>query len=134
MRHPLLLALLLAACSRGGALPDDDLGEPMTQAPDALGPDDLARDLLTPDLRPCDTAAGWRICGAVCVSPLGDDNNCGACGRTCPPGDLGARAGCCNAQCVDKASNTSHCGSCFNVCGGAAPWCCAGACSSVRCS
>ena len=150
--RPLLLALLLAGCSRGGA---ECLDTPDCPAPMACDLQllrcvqvDEPRDLMSrtepldfsapPDLSPadlkCDLAAGWRFCSGVCVSPLGNDQNCGACGRSCGPSDLGAPTSCCNASCTDRKRDTNHCGRCFNVCGGAAPWCCDGMCSSQRCT
>lgn len=148
MRHPLLLLLLLAACSRGGAECLDSPDCPgaaacnletlrCEAAPQGADLQSRPPDLARPDLAPaadlaCNTAGGWKFCGAACVPPLGDDQNCGACGKACGASDLG-QLSCCNLGCVDRQRDVNHCGRCFNVCGGSAPWCCGGTCSSRPC-
>lgn len=65
-------------------------------------------------------ALGQVCCMGACVDTDEDTASCGACGRTCEPGDL-----CCDGTCVPD--DAAHCGSCGNVC---APGdlCCNGTC------
>lgn len=49
-------------------------------------------------------AADQGICGNTCISLLTDQNNCGACGKTC-----GASQGCSAGACVDCAANPAAC-------------------------
>ncbi|MFN8593179.1 MAG: pentapeptide repeat-containing protein [Thermomicrobiales bacterium] len=89
---------------------------------------------------PC-SGATPTCCGAApggtCVDLESDENNCGACGKTC-----GAGQSCCNGSCTatttcqalgrtcgtapDGACGTLHCG----VCSGSTPSCSNGACAT----
>ncbi|KAK2616707.1 hypothetical protein QQS21_000319 [Conoideocrella luteorostrata] len=58
-----------------------------------------------------------------CVNLKGtDNNNCGNCGRQCPPnttckgGDCGCPGDQCGKTCLNLANNPNNCGKCGNVC------------------
>src|SRR5437588_8083393 len=54
-------------------------------------------------------AAGELLCSGACADLLSDPENCGGCGRACPPGLYCVRGGCgascpgtvCGAECAD---------------------------------
>jgi hypothetical protein len=68
--------------------------------------------------------AGLFDCGGVCVDLLGDEANCGTCGRACDTGETCSNGLCCDAglvncggACVDTATDALHCGACGQRCG-----------------
>ncbi len=75
-------------------------------------------------------AAGDSNCcadpkGEVCTNVQSDVNNCGACNRTCPTGDVCSAGVCtcpiagdtnCNGVCTDLRNDPENCGACGNVC------------------
>jgi hypothetical protein len=116
---PLVWLALLGGCSSGGALyygaapdlgasagPFDlstgggrlDLstgGRPIDLSTGG-GPIDLSTprqplDLATPS---CGGCGGLLCCGTRCVDPMNDPNNCGGCGRACPPGNVCSGGNC----------------------------------------
>ena len=66
--------------------------------------------------------------GGVCVDPMNDNNNCGACGNVCAPGSACMGGACvptgptcgmmdCGGFTVDTCSDPSNCGGCGLFCG-----------------
>ncbi len=72
-------------------------------------------------------AAPSVACGTECVDTRYDPANCGACGRTCPGGQLCSAGVCgvvclggtiqCGTLCVDERDDPSNCGGCGVRCG-----------------
>ncbi|XP_040989056.1 protein GRIM REAPER-like [Juglans microcarpa x Juglans regia] len=50
-------------------------------------------------------------CKKHCRNVLGDQNNCGKCGKKCKQGER-----CCNGICTDVTRNANHCGKCNKKC------------------
>lgn len=82
----------------------------------------------------CIDGATYRDCNGLlddgCEVRIADDpQNCGACGKKCPPGTpcIGGECGClppevpCNGSCVNLESDHRNCGACGNVCGAHQP-------------
>lgn len=97
--------------------------------------------LSSPDERGNSSACGVGLsCGGVCVEPLSDDQNCGACGILCGAGQF-CNAGSCEAFCVEGQANcggtcvgvlsdSQNCGGCGLSCG-AGEFCDKGACTAT---
>jgi hypothetical protein len=85
-------ALSLAACYDFGSttVPPAPAGEPIgSQADSATEPfTDTSREAGAPDAE--GTCDGGILCDGVCVNPVADPKNCGACGNTCTTGVCGA--------------------------------------------
>ena len=94
---------------------------------------------------PADIAcgAGQTRCGSQCVDLRGSALNCGACGTSCPAGNVcvngacrascpGTQTLCNNNTCVSTGTDRAHCGACNNVCP-AGQVCSNGACT-VECA
>ncbi len=63
------------------------------------------------------------LCGSICVNTSKDQDNCGACGNVCPPGDLCSLGKCCpcgsvncGGVCTDVWHDPSNCGKCGKHC------------------
>jgi hypothetical protein len=66
-------------------------------------------------------------CGGACVDLDNDWLHCGACGKSCAPGQICSKGACaakcsggtseCDGACVDTRVDGSHCGKCKNACG-----------------
>lgn len=69
-------------------------------------------------------APSQLACGGVCVNPLDDNLNCGACAMACAAGSLCQAGQClcapgltnCGGQCVDLTVDPVHCGACYQSC------------------
>jgi hypothetical protein len=70
--------------------------------------------------------AGGLSCGGMCVDPMTDESNCGACGVACMSG-FSCQQGTCRCQggliacgnlCVSLTSDPAHCGGCQTSCTG----------------
>ncbi len=102
-------AALLAAC-----------GTPVVGGNQDGGGDVVAMD-TTPG---CD--GGQMVCSSRCVDPQTDRDNCGACGRACPGGQVCRMGACqvecpsgqslCDGRCVTTSGDREHCGMCGNAC------------------
>ena len=78
------------------------------------------------------------LCGATCIDPRSDPNNCGVCGVVCSSGQVCIAAKCgiacptgqmaCNSTCANLMTDGSNCGSCGNACPSLM------ACSSGKCT
>ncbi len=151
--RPLLLVLLLAGCSKGGAecldTPDCPEGvcdletlrcvaagseaDLMSTAPDLSRPD-LAGP---PDLRPADLACrveeGRTMCSGLCVDFWNSNDHCGICDKPCF-GRPEARFTCCKGVCDGLSASANNCGGCGKVCPAATHTCCNGVCTpGTRC-
>ena len=83
---------------------------------------------------------GQASCGGKCVDLQKDDNNCGACGKTCERYEACGQGSCklvcpdkqltCGDVCVTAASNPDHCGGCGKRCPDDA-YCSAGQCWKI---
>jgi hypothetical protein len=70
-------------------------------------------------------APGQLQCGAGCVDPSTDGNNCGTCGHACGADGVCTGGSCsclngtssCSDGCVDLTSDAANCGTCGNACG-----------------
>lgn len=149
----LLLALLLAGCSRGGAqcLVDAECGAQVCDveqlvcvdpgaardlagqggdaaAADLLEAPDLRADLATapPDLA-CRPEDGYRLCSGSCANLFTSNDHCGACDKPCA-GDVKLKFTCCAASCVGLMQDPNNCGGCGKVCPAATSTCCSGVC------
>jgi hypothetical protein len=83
---------------------------------------------------------GEVACGSACVDTQSDSAHCGACGMTCPGGQICSAGSCqdsnscemgqelCDNACVNTTSNADHCGGCGNTCGEGA------ACQTGQCA
>lgn len=75
---------------------------------------------------------GQTCCGGICTDLNGDENNCGQCGRVCPPGTNCAQGncicatpcdgsccstgqGCCDGACTNL-DTVDNCGTCGHAC------------------
>jgi hypothetical protein len=75
-------------------------------------------------------ATGLSVCGtgdsAYCAETQSDNQNCGACGKTCGTGQTCQGGTCvcdsplsaCGGACVDLETDSGHCGSCGTACAG----------------
>lgn len=67
---------------------------------------------------------GQIRCSNTCVDPRTDQNNCGACGHTCPSGQVCNQGVCscpsgktlCGDKCADLGWDNANCGSCWHKC------------------
>ena len=93
--------------------------------------------------RPC--PAPHVICAGKCVDLAADPRNCGACGKTCPEGEICENGTCrpctapntmntiCSGSCVDLANDPRNCGACGKMCPpGKTCW--NGACRGLSCA
>ncbi len=79
------------------------------------------------------------MCSGKCVDVATDQNNCGACGKTCEPGAVCDNGSCgcpdgemtCEGACVDIKTDVNNCGGCGMTCGGTGSLCTGGACEQV---
>src|SRR6187551_2257169 len=55
-------------------------------------------------------APGQIRCAGLCVNPLTDPKNCGACGTGCNATHL-----CCNGLCKNPSNDPKNCGACGTV-------------------
>ncbi|MFO0651193.1 MAG: MXAN_6577-like cysteine-rich protein [Polyangiales bacterium] len=70
--------------------------------------------------------AGLTACGSVCRDLQTDNSNCGACGRTCPSGNVCVSGSCsltcasgfanCSGVCRDLQTDNNNCGACARAC------------------
>jgi len=74
---------------------------------------------------------GWLYCANMCVNPLADVTNCGACGVWCDAGTETCVDGVCECapgftdcsasgdsyRCADLLTDPNHCGTCQTYCG-----------------
>ncbi|MGH7282048.1 MAG: hypothetical protein ACRELY_11030 [Polyangiaceae bacterium] len=83
--------------------------------------------------------AGALSCNGVCTTVDADQNNCGACGKVCPAGELCSSGSCgssctggltqCGSKCVDTQNDPNNCGGCGGPDGGGScPICQDGVC------
>lgn len=83
---------------------------------------------------------GDTACGATCANLATDPNNCGSCGKVCPPdAKFCASSTCvascpngttdCSNACVTTATDPKNCGSCGNDCTKQGKICTAGSCA-----
>ena len=94
--------------------------------------------------------SGQACCSGSCLSTLGDPNNCGGCGVSCPTSRADACVGghckcgsndecpsnqsCCGGSCIDTSGNDdANCGSCGHACG-TNQRCSSGSCVSTLCN
>ena len=63
------------------------------------------------------------LCGTICVNPSKDQDNCGACGNFCGPGELCSLGKCCpcgsvncGGVCTDVWHDPANCGRCGHHC------------------
>jgi hypothetical protein len=63
------------------------------------------------------------LCGSICVNTSKDQDNCGACGHVCAPGELCSLGKCCpcgsvncGGVCVDVWHDPANCGRCGHHC------------------
>ncbi|MEI8255963.1 MAG: hypothetical protein WCJ30_09865, partial [Deltaproteobacteria bacterium] len=85
----------------------------------------------------CVCAAPALACGAACVLPAADVNNCGSCGHACTAGQY-CQAGACitcaprtlctGGLCTDTNTDYANCGACGTTCHGAE------LCTAARCT
>ena len=69
-------------------------------------------------------AAPKLSCGAACIDPMTDATNCGACGKSCPTGQLCMAGACacmtpntmCGGNCIDTSKDDQNCGACSMAC------------------
>ena len=69
---------------------------------------------------------GEILCGLSCTAVQTDNQNCGACGKACPTGQVCSQGTCgttctggtklCSGSCVDTATDTKNCGACGKSC------------------
>ena len=105
LRFAFCAAVVLGACAKAG-LPTTDDGGTTCSAPSL-------------------------VCGAICVEPSNDPDNCGACGNACGASEVCSNGKCgssCSAGtlctpdggkaiCANTSTDTKNCGSCGNACG-----------------
>ena len=83
----------------------------------------------------CVCPTGWQVCGAICVDPLTNHDNCGGCGKPCGTRAICSAGACacasgsglsvCYNQCYDTATDPQFCGAgCVN---------CTTSCASATC-
>lgn len=94
-------------------------------APDLEGSDSAETDVPPEfDVPEITCPEGLVDCDGECVSLDTDRNNCGSCGRTCPPDRVCEGGDCtcpepltdCGGVCVNLMNSNDHCGSCNNRC------------------
>ena len=113
-----------------GGSPDADLGRIDGGETDAATDGSLPRlDGFVSDMGDPECDIGTSQCGDECVNVDFDEDNCGACGVECDPGELCAFGVCeetcepplidCGGSCVDPSSDPQNCGGCGNVCASA---------------
>jgi hypothetical protein len=83
---------------------------------------------------------GFTNCSGVCRDLATDNNNCGACARVCPTGQVCTGSVCttvcssgltnCSGVCRSLATDNANCGACGNVCASGLT-CVSGACTLV---
>lgn len=82
-------------------------------------------------------APGLDVCNGVCTAThIGDETNCGACGRICPTGSTCLSDECvcsagqavCNGACASVMTDALNCGGCGVTCGGVGQRCAGGEC------
>lgn len=69
-------------------------------------------------------ATGTSNCAGTCRNLTNDIANCGACGKSCPTGQVCQNSACacsatsqtCNGACTDVQNDTANCGACGTVC------------------
>lgn len=73
----------------------------------------------------CRCTPALTNCDGRCRNLQVDENNCGACGRTCLAGQS-----CCNGTCISTVADPANCGACGRRCG-TNENCCSGECVDV---
>jgi endo-1,4-beta-D-glucanase Y len=85
----------------------------------------LAISCAKPATIPIDTCPGTtQSCNGTCVDTTSDNDNCGACGKSCGNGQLCQGGSCqcqdalttCGSACVTTGSDPNHCGGCNTKC------------------
>jgi hypothetical protein len=68
-------------------------------------------------------------CDGVCVDVTSDPENCGFCGNACDANET-----CCRSRCVDLQSDHLNCGACGNECATSSDQCIDGVCTPFICT
>jgi len=88
----------------------------------------------------CSCPAGTLACDGTCLDVTSDDDNCGACGHTCPSDSTCTNGVCdclgddpgylaCGDECTDVLSDPDNCGACGTKCSSPTGTCSSGTCS-----